>query len=230
METIERRVLMDSPNTQTEVPDASEVPSEPKGIKGTAALYDVVYDVLAPDGSLAYREVMRDGCFSTVKGADVFCLWQHDRTKPLGRTSAGTLGVWTDQKGLQYEVKDVGTAGYRSEAMEAIKRKEVCGSSLTYGVKKGADKWTKQTDGSLLREILTCSVYDVSPVSVPANSQTSVSARSQTLTETELREVFQHIPQEEEKPADDTPASVLNALEIERKKTLLSIQTKEIIL
>lgn len=51
----------------------------------------------------SFREVIKPGAFDDVLGDDVRALFNHDPNFILGRSSAGTLSLSVDDRGLRYE-------------------------------------------------------------------------------------------------------------------------------
>ena len=86
-----------------------------------------------------------------------------------------------DETGLRYEI-DPGNTQVGRDVVEHIARGDVDGSSFTFTIPAGGDKWTRTTDeeGRVLevRELLDVDLFDVSPVVFPAYEGTSVSMRS----------------------------------------------------
>lgn len=112
---------------------------------------------------------------------DVRVLLNHDPNQILGRTVAGTAKVGVDEKGLWYEVQ-LPESPNGENARVAIQRGDITQSSwgfvLNYTKESNGDRWEKR-DGKEHR-ILTDvrMVYDASPVTFPANPDTSVAKRS----------------------------------------------------
>lgn len=159
---------------------------EPQVIVGTGAVY---YDgsegteyVLWDFGSERCVERMMPGAFDKAleRGDDVRALLNHDPNCLLGRTKSGTLKLSADAKGLQYEVTPGDTSVAR-DVIEHLKRGDISGSSITFVVDE--ERWTetKAEDGKwhVLREILSVSLADCSPVVYPAYENTSVGLRSE---------------------------------------------------
>lgn len=128
-------------------------------------------------GGREFRELIAPGAFSRSlrDQPDVRCLRDHDPSRILGRTKAGTLRVWEDTQGLNCEC----TLPQTEEAknlVEAIKRGDVDSCSFGFEVEK--DHWTK---GEILtRELRDVNLYEVSIVSFPAydGNATQVDLRS----------------------------------------------------
>lgn len=140
--------------------------------------YAAVYNVAAVIGG-QFNEVLRPGCFDACLAAnpDVRALWGHSDLTVLGRTTAGTLRLRTDGKGLFYEI-DLPDTQAANDLWLSVSRKDVTGSSFGFTAVK--DNWIPAKPGQLpTREILAADVFDVSPCSYPAyESGTSVDARS----------------------------------------------------
>ena len=107
---------------------------------------------------------------------DVRALFNHDPNILLGRTTSGTLKLSTNAKGLQYEIDLPNTTAAR-DLHALVMRGDINGSS--FGFRVDDDVWTKGAAGELpLRTVTRASLVDVSPVSFPAYTSTTVSARS----------------------------------------------------
>ena len=59
-----------------------------------------------------------------------------------------------------------------------MKRGDVNKMSFGFSVNKDGDKWDEDDKGTVTRELLDVSLFDVSPVTYPAYTQTSVAIRS----------------------------------------------------
>ena len=138
-------------------------------ITGHAAVFDRETNI----GGM-FREVIRPGAFSAalLRRDDVRALFNHDPNFVLGRTSAGTLRLSQDERGLKYEI-DPPTATWVRDLRESIKRGDVRESSFAFRIHQ--ERWVQgQTP---LREVLEAELFDVSPVTYPAYTTTTVSAR-----------------------------------------------------
>ena len=112
---------------------------------------------------------------------DVAGLFNHDPNMVLGRTSAGTMNLTKDEIGLRYEIEPGDTSVSR-DVQEHIRRGDVTGSSFSFTVPPGGDRWTRtqDEDGKYfeVREVLDVELYDVGPVTFPAYQGTSAAVRS----------------------------------------------------
>lgn len=112
---------------------------------------------------------------------DVAALFNHDWNQVLGRTVSGTARLSVDDKGLRYEVDAPDTQAGR-DVVTIVKRGDVRGSSFAFETTDVRYRREKR-DGRevLIREVLGCRLYDVSPVLFPAYPATSVDARGRPL-------------------------------------------------
>ena len=105
-------------------------------------------------------------------------LFNHNADLVLGRTTSGTLRLFTAPDGLHYTVLLPDTSAGR-DVRTLIKRGDVTGSSFAFRV--DADRWDDRGVGQgklPLRTITRATLTDVSPVVYPAYSEASVSART----------------------------------------------------
>ena len=109
---------------------------------------------------------------------DVTCLWNHNSDDLLGRTSSGTLRLWTEDDGLHYEVDPPNTT-LGNDMRELLARGDANGSSFAFTVDDDGQEWQERDDGTTLRTIKKVSgLHDVSLVTVGAYQDASVAIRS----------------------------------------------------
>jgi HK97 family phage prohead protease len=103
----------------------------------------------------------------------VRCLVDHDETKLLGRTSAGTLSLRSDAKGLAFDLV-VPSTTLGSDILALVERRDVQSLSFGFSVSPGGDRWPTTTT----RELRS---VDLSEISIlhgsPAYGSTSIEAR-----------------------------------------------------
>ncbi len=149
---------------------------EPAKIAGYAAVFDSQSEDLGYFQEL--REEIDPHAFDNVVAAnpDVRGFFNHDPNCVLGRTTAGTLRLNVDARGLNYEIDPPDTQLAR-DLMVSLRRKDITGSSFSFACKR--DQWTDNPDGSVTRRILEFdALYDVGPVTFPAYPAASSGVRS----------------------------------------------------
>ena len=115
---------------------------------------------------------------SMLENADIFAYFNHDWSKVLARTP-NSLKLDLRSDGLYYEFEAPNTQD-GNDLLEHIKRGEMYGTSFAFSLPEdgSGEVWTKQEDGTYLREIvMSDALYEISPVYTPAYPTTSVSAR-----------------------------------------------------
>ena len=135
--------------------------------------------------NMGFVEIIHRGAITdeTIKSSDVFALLNHNENTVLARCNRGTgsLSLKVDNDGVFYEFEAPNTAN-GEELLEHIKRGEISQSSFAFTVstEDGAEKWTKRSDGIIVREIFKIErLYDISPVYQPAYTETTCSKRAQ---------------------------------------------------
>jgi len=135
-----------------------------------------------------FRETVQKGAFSRslASDQDVVCLFNHSENHVLGRRSAGTLLIGEDASGLRFRCQlDPNNTEHRN-LHASVKRGDVnqCSFAFTVNGKDGCS-WEDQQDERgtpfVLRTLKDVNLFDVSAVTQPAYSGTSVSARAQAL-------------------------------------------------
>jgi HK97 family phage prohead protease len=108
---------------------------------------------------------------------DVRALVDHDSSKIIGRTRAGTLRLRTDGHGLGVEIFPPNTNAAR-DILESIDRGDVSGMSFAF--RTLTDDW-RMEDGEVIREVSDMRVHEVSVVSFPAYPDTDVQVAQRAL-------------------------------------------------
>lgn len=106
---------------------------------------------------------------------DVLILRDHKQELLLGRTTAGTLQLRTDNKGLAFTVTLPATA-IGDDTYTNVKLGNLSGCSFGFVTKD--DSWAVDSDGNVVRTLLDVDLLEISITSFPAYQSTSVSARS----------------------------------------------------
>ncbi len=113
-------------------------------------------------------------------------LFNHDPNHVLGRASSGTLRLEQDGKGLRYEIDLPDTQAARDLAT-SIERGDVDGSSFAFDVDGQTFRSSRDDSGNItvVREVTSVTLYDVSPVTYPAYSGSTVGMRGLTAGDVE---------------------------------------------
>lgn len=151
---------------------------ESRHIEGYCVLFN------SPSQDLGYIERISPKAITedTIRNSDIFCLWNHDNDKVLGRSryGEGNLKLTIDEKGVKYSLDVINsTAG--DDALANIRSGLVVGSSFAFTLPKddNADMWERSADGTLLRTINKIDrLFDCSPCWEPAYLGTSARTRS----------------------------------------------------
>ena len=137
-------------------------------IEGYAAKYETETNI-GP-----FMESISRGAFDNVLENDVRALINHDPSLVLGRTSAGTLELTSDDVGLKYRVK-LGNQQYATDLYESIQRGDISQSSFAFTIKD--QTWSEDRSSRKVNEV--AQLLDVSPVTYPAYKEATVVAREE---------------------------------------------------
>lgn len=141
-------------------------------VEGYAATFDPY--VLFSDDGVDYKEQIEPTAFDEADLKDV--VFRVDHEGPVyARSSAGTVEVWTDEHGLAQKT-DLSKTQRARELYADIEAGNYPKMSFAFTV--DSDRYDKKTHTRIIEKI--AKVYDVSPVSFPANPGTelSISTRS----------------------------------------------------
>ncbi|PEG33228.1 HK97 family phage prohead protease [Mycolicibacterium agri] len=152
-----------------------ELRSEISG--NTLSGYAAVFGAYADFGS--YLETLAPTAFDAAladPANDVRAYYQHDSSMLLARQSSGTLRLRTDSTGLHFDLHIPDTS-YGHDLRELVRRGDLSG--MSFGFIAGQEDWGRTPDGRELRTHTSVArLVEVSPVTAPAYSATSVQLRS----------------------------------------------------
>lgn len=165
---MERRTIQTA-----ELRAVQQAEEQPSKIVGYAALYNSLSEVMWG----CVQETVASGAFAgVIPKSDIRCLFNHDPNFVLGRMAAGTLTVTDDAKGLYFENTPPDT-NFANDLMTSIGRGDI--NQCSYAFTVDDDSWDETADGLLLRTINAFDeLFDVSPVTYPAFSDTTAQVRS----------------------------------------------------
>lgn len=123
----------------------------------------------------AYEEISPEALTNIPE--DVRALFDHDTSKVLGRTKAGTLMLSIDEKGLYGEIIINENDSDAVNLYERVKRGDIDQCSFGFEILK--EETEHRDDGSIKWIIKEIILYEVSVVTFPAYADTAVEARQQ---------------------------------------------------
>jgi HK97 family phage major capsid protein/HK97 family phage prohead protease len=135
-------------------------------IEGYAAVFNSLSEDLG-----GFREQIAPGAFKSSMDGDIRALWNHDTGQVLGRTTAGTLQLVEDKRGLKVRIMPPKSA---SGLVESVARGDV--DAMSFGFTIDKDSWQKTATGPV-RTLHGVNLKEVSIVAFPAYKATSVEAR-----------------------------------------------------
>ena len=138
-------------------------------VEGYASTFEP-YVLFTMDG-VDYKEKIMPTAFDGADLSDVVFRVDHEG-RVYARTSAGTLELWTDAHGLGQRTDLSRTAAAR-ELFADIEAGNYPKMSFAFTVAEDGDEYDKKTHTRTINRI--AKVFDVSPVSFPANPGTELS-------------------------------------------------------
>tara|TARA_R100001463_G_scaffold15386_4_gene40271 strand:- start:9144 stop:9719 length:576 start_codon:yes stop_codon:yes gene_type:complete len=139
-------------------------------VRGYAAVFDQLSEDLG-----GFKEKINNRAFDKVLENDVVALLNHDNNIVFGRTTAGTLKLSVDERGLVSEITMPNTQAAK-DTIELMNRGDI--SKMSFGFYVDKDKWEEDSTG-FVREVKEVKrLIDVSLVTRPAYPQTSAAVRS----------------------------------------------------
>jgi HK97 family phage prohead protease len=141
-------------------------------IVGTAIVFDSESQDLGGFTEICRYDAVQK---SLQRSNDVFILWQHDTSQPLGRVKTGSLELTLNRAGLDF-VATLPASPLGQNAFQAIADGTV--DSVSFGFTVESDNWIQRPDGSLVRELLDINLLEISPVTWASYLAPHVDSRS----------------------------------------------------
>lgn len=138
-------------------------------VEGYASTFDT-YTLMTIDG-IDYKERIEPTAFDEADLSDVVFRVDHEG-RVYARSSAGTVEVWADEHGLATRADLTRTAAAR-ELFADIEAGNYPQMSFAFVVAENGDSYDRETHTRTINRI--AKVFDVSPVSFPANPYTQLS-------------------------------------------------------
>jgi HK97 family phage prohead protease len=151
-------------------------------IEGYFAVFNSDYEIWP--GAI---EQVAPGAFSSALGGDIRALADHDTRIVLGRTTAGTLELREDDRGLYGSIKINPEDQEAMNLYHRVRRGDVTQCSFGFDIKD--EEYQHRPDGSDLWIIRDVVLYEVSVVTFPAYAETSVQARKDDINTIRSRQL-----------------------------------------
>lgn len=139
-------------------------------IEGYFAVFNTDYNIF--DG---YTESVAPGAFTDTLDGDVRALIDHDTRLVLGRTTADTLELREDDKGLWGSIKINPKDQDAMNLYARVQRGDV--NQCSFGFEILDQETEKRDDGSIHWTIRKVNLFEVSCCTFPAYKETNISAR-----------------------------------------------------
>ncbi len=149
-----------------------------EGGRPTIEGYAAKFNELSADLG-GFRERIAPGAFARTldEGADVRALVDHDPSRIIGRTTAGTLELIEDATGLMVQIDPADTSVGR-DLVESIRRGDINQMSFGFTIASEGDSWGTDAEGQMIRTLTDVDLWDVSAVTFPAYPDTEIAVRS----------------------------------------------------
>lgn len=146
--------------------------SGPSKLVGYAALFNKPTELFP-----GLVERIAPGAFTRTlaENADVRALVDHDPSKIIGRTKAGTLALQENRKGLKVAIDAADTTAGQ-DILKSVARGDV--DQMSFGFRVVKESWEDLKDGSVVRTLEDVDLFDVSAVTFPAYADTTIATRS----------------------------------------------------
>ena len=132
-------------------------------------------------------ETIDPGAFSLETDTDVRALTNHDTTLVLGRTTAGTLQLRVDERGLFGTILINAKDQDACNLYERVKRGDVSQCSFGFDILQEATEF--RDDGITVWHLQRVKLYEVSVCTFPAYAETAVQARQAELEHIRQRKI-----------------------------------------
>lgn len=144
-----------------------------KYIEGYFARFDDVYDM-----GWGVTETVDRHAFDKTLSDDVRVLINHDTTKVLGRTAAGTATLRVDDVGLWASAKINPADGDAMNEVARMERGDVTGASFGFEI-RDIEREYDQSKGTIHRILKDVRLFEVSVCTFPAYRKTAVGVREE---------------------------------------------------
>ena len=130
-------------------------------------------------------ETIDPGAFDLTADTDVRALTNHDTTLVLGRTTAGTLTLGVDERGLYGTIAINNADQDACNLYERVRRGDV--NQCSFGFDILTEQMEQRADGVTVWHLQRVKLYEVTVATFPAYTETAVVARKAEIADMEKR-------------------------------------------
>lgn len=173
-----------------------------------------------------YEVILPEAVDGLIEKNDIFALMNHDPNRGILARSTngrGSMKLTVDSKGVKYGFEapkfDLG-----NELVEGIRRGDIRGSSFSFKVGRGGEKFESRGDGTYTRTIskFDC-LIDMSPCYKEAYQDTTVALRSLDLFESRSKDLSNEV---EAKSVIGVESIAEPIADVQEEKTPMSVDNK----
>lgn len=179
MDEQEKRLNTDADLTAVDPAPADDDAKTDQGKHLTG--YAIVFN--SPSKDLGgFKEVIAPGALDDVDLSDVYMCDNHDLSKILASTKAGTLKLDVDDKGLHFDA-DLTDTTAADDVYKNVKAGNLSAMSFSFIAADDGDTFTKDDSGQVIRTINDVkSLFEISSVAIPAYDESNVSVNKRSYT------------------------------------------------
>lgn len=155
--------------------------SEDRTIKGTAIVYNSRSELLTEKG-IKFYEIIKPESISQelIDKSDIIMLYNHKKDMGVlarSKNGKGSLKIELTDKGVDFEFKAKKTS-LGNEVLESVRQGDLDGCSFAFYITREGEKWEKEGDVRIRTINKIELLEDLSIVTSPAYSMTTVNSRS----------------------------------------------------
>ena len=140
---------------------------------------------------------------------DLVSYFNHNQDIVLGRESSGTMRVWTDDRGVWFEVTPPRT---RADIVELVERGDVRGASMMFSLSgPNAESFVEDDQGNTIREVRSAKLYEIGVVVHPAYPDTTADVATRSFKAWQASQEDSAPPAEEKRQQRQSPSARLKA-------------------
>ena len=144
-----------------------------RGIEGAGIVFNSKTKI-----SWFYESILPEAVSDALLKSDIRALFNHDSNWVLGRVPAGTLELRKTPQGVYYYF-DAPDTQAGNDVLVNVGLRNVTGSSFSFAIAKGGDRWEDLPGGLTLRTVTKIEkIWDLGPVVFPAYEDTTAALRS----------------------------------------------------